>query len=173
MSVNRVVISGNLTRSPELRQTRGGTAVLAFGVAVNERVRDPQTGEWADRANFVDVTVFGNRADALSRILARGMQVTVDGRLRWSQWQDGQTGRNRSKLEVIAEEVVLPPRNGGRAAQQPQQQQAPYAAPPQYVAPQPQAAPAPQPAPPQPAPPQPPRTSQPPQADVYDEDIPF
>ena len=67
MSINRVNISGNLTRDPELRATGSGMQILRFGVAVNDRARNQQTGEWEDRPNFVDCVVFGNRADALSR----------------------------------------------------------------------------------------------------------
>ena len=67
MSINRVNITGNLTRDPELRATAGGTQVLSFGVAVNDRRRNAQTGEWEDYPNFVDCTMFGTRAEAVSR----------------------------------------------------------------------------------------------------------
>lgn len=107
MSINSVSISGNLGRDPELRVTPTGTSVLSLSVAVNDRVRDQQTGEWRDRANWVDVVVFGSRADAIAPFLAKGSKVAVSGRLRWSQWQDKQTGANRSKLEVVAGEVVF------------------------------------------------------------------
>ena len=70
MSINRVNISGNLTRDPELRSTAGGTQILSFGVAVNDRRRNAQTGEWEDVPNFIDCVVFGQRADALSRFLS-------------------------------------------------------------------------------------------------------
>ena len=105
MSINRVCISGNLTRDPELRATASGTQVLTFGVAVNDRARNQQTGEWEDRPNFVDCTMFGNRAEALSRILRKGMKVAVEGRLRYSSWE--RDGQRRSKLEVIPDEVEL------------------------------------------------------------------
>ena len=65
MSINRVNISGNLTRDPELRATQGGMQVLGFGVAVNDRRRNQQTGEWEDYPNFVDCTMFGNRAESM------------------------------------------------------------------------------------------------------------
>lgn len=106
MSVNSVCISGNVTRAPELRATAGGTQVLRLGVAVNDRARNRQTGEWEDRPNFVDVVVFGARAEALQRILAKGMKVAVSGRLSYSQWQAAD-GSPRSRLEVVAEEVDL------------------------------------------------------------------
>lgn len=193
MSINRAIVSGNLTRDPELRATPGGTQVLGFGVAVNDRRRNQQTGEWEDYPNFIDCTMFGNRAEALSRILRKGMKVAIEGKLRYSSWEDKNGGGRRSKVEIIPDEVVLMSQNpnGQQAPQQyaPQgyrQQYAPQQAPrayapqpaPQQPAPQwnaqqayqqaPQQAPqaAPQPAPQQPAPVQQ-------QLDVYDEDIPF
>ena len=84
MSINRVNITGNLTRDPELRATAGGTQVLSFGVAVNDRRRNPQTGEWEDYPNFVDCTMFGTRAEAVSRFLAKGNKVAIEGKLRYS-----------------------------------------------------------------------------------------
>lgn len=106
MGINRVVISGNLTRDPELRSTSGGLSVLKMGVAVNDRRKNQQTGEWEDVPNFVDVTVFGARGEALSRFLSKGSKVAIEGKLRWSQWESPQ-GDKRSKLEVVADEVEL------------------------------------------------------------------
>lgn len=192
MSINRAVVSGNLTRDPELRAMPGGTQVLGFGVAVNDRRRNQQTGEWEDYPNFIDCTMFGNRAEALSRILRKGMKVAIEGKLRYSSWEDKNGGGRRSKVEIIPDEVVLMSQNpnGQQAPQYApqgyQQQYAPQQAPrayaphpaPQQPAPQwnaqqayqqaPQAAsqPVPQPATSQPAPAQQ-------QLDVYDEDIPF
>mgnify|MGYP002865239387 CR=1 FL=1 len=103
MSINRVVITGNLTRDPELRRTQSGMDILSFGVAVNDRKRNQSTGEWEDRANFVDCTVFGARAEPLSGILAKGMKVAVEGKLRWSQWE--RDGQKRSKIEVVTSDI--------------------------------------------------------------------
>ena len=103
MSINRVIISGNLTRDPELRSTAGGTSVLGFGVAVNDRRKNQQTGEWEDYPNFIDCTMFGARADALNKYLSKGTKVTIEGKLRWSQWE--RDGQKRSKLEVIVDEI--------------------------------------------------------------------
>lgn len=103
MSINRVIISGNLTREPELRRTQGGMAILSFGVAVNDRRRNQETGEWEDYANFVDCTMFGNRAESLSNYLSKGTKVAIEGKLRWSQWE--REGQKRSKLEVIVDEL--------------------------------------------------------------------
>lgn len=104
MSINRVVITGNLTRDPESRATANGMSVLKLGVAVNDRRKNPSTGEWEDVPNFVDVTVFGARADALARLLKKGMKVAIEGRLRWSQWETPE-GEKRSRLEVVADEI--------------------------------------------------------------------
>lgn len=109
MSINVVVISGNLTRYPELRHTNGGTAILSFGVAVNDRMKD-RDGSWVDRPNFVDVTVFGARAEALSRYLSKGTKVALSGKLRYSSWE--RDGQKRSKLEVIADEIEFLSRDG-------------------------------------------------------------
>ena len=131
MSINRVVISGNLTRDPELRSTSGGTHVLSFGVAVNDRRRNQQTGEWEDYPNFIDCTMFGARAEALSRYLSKGSKVAIEGKLRWSQWE--RDGQKRSKIEVIVDELeFMSSRNdngGSRAygAAQPSGQYAPAA----------------------------------------------
>ena len=103
MSINRVNISGNLTRDPELRATAGGTQVLSFGVAVNDRRKNPQTGDWEDYPNFVDCTMFGTRAEAVSRYLSKGTKVAIEGKLRYSSWE--RDGQRRSKLEVIVDEI--------------------------------------------------------------------
>ena len=111
MSINRVLISGNLTRDPELRQTAGGMAILSFGVAVNDRRRNPQSGNWEDYANYIDCTMFGNRANSLSNILTKGMKVAIEGKLRYSQWE--RDGQKRSKIEVIVDELeFMSSRNG-------------------------------------------------------------
>ena len=103
MSINRVIISGNLTRDPELRSTASGLPVLGFGVAVNDRRKNQQTGEWEDYPNFIDCTMFGARAESLSRYLSKGTKVSIEGKLRWSQWE--RDGQKRSKIEVIVDEL--------------------------------------------------------------------
>lgn len=112
MSINKALISGNLTRDPELRSTTNGTSVLSFGVAVNDRRRDPSTGEWGDYANYIDCVMFGNRAEGVSRILSKGMKVAIEGKLRWRQWETD--GQKRSKIEVVVDEIeFLSSRDGG------------------------------------------------------------
>lgn len=111
MSINRVNITGNLTRDPELRATAGGTQMLAFGVAVNDRRRNQQTGEWEDFPNFVDCIVFGSRAEAVSRFITKGSKVAIEGKLRFSAWENNE-GQRRSKLEVIVDEIDFMSRQG-------------------------------------------------------------
>ena len=103
MNINHVTISGNLTRDPELRMTAGGTQVLSFGVAVNDRRRNPQSGEWEEYPNFIDCTMFGNYAESMSRVLAKGMKVMIDGKLRYTAWE--RDGQKRSKIEVIVNHI--------------------------------------------------------------------
>ena len=143
MSINRVMISGNLTRDPDKRATRAGETVLTFSVAVNDRRQNAQTGEWEDVPNYIDCTMFGRRADGIESYLHKGKKVAIDGKLRWSQWQDKQTGKNRSKIEVIVDQVeFMSSGNANERVQQPQAQ-------PEIPA------------------------AQPIPAEVYDEDIPF
>ena len=160
MSINRVNISGNLTRDPELRMTGSGTQILAFGVAVNDRRRNPQSGEWEDVPNFIDCVVFGARAEPLSRFLSKGSKVAVEGKLRYSSWET-KDGQKRSKLEVVVDEVEFLSSRGGQQDGAPAYQQGQQA--PSYNAP---AAAAPQPSYGAPV-------QTPPSTDVYDEDIPF
>lgn len=115
MSINRVIISGNLTRDAELRQTASGTSVLGFGVAVNDRRRNNQTGEWEDYANFVDCTMFGQRAQAIAQYLRKGLKVAIEGKLRYSSWE--RDGQKRSKLEVIVDDLeFMSSRNDNQGA---------------------------------------------------------
>ena len=123
MSINIVIISGNLTRDPELRQA-GNTSVLSFGVAVNDRRRNPQSGQWESVPNFVDCVIFGTRADALAGLLHKGSKVAIDGKLRYSSWE-GKDGNKRSKLEVVVNELELMQRETSQQPQQPQRYQQP------------------------------------------------
>ena len=109
MSINRVIISGNLTRDPELRSTSAGLPVMQMNVAVNDRRKDPNTGEWQDYPNFVDCTLFGQRAEHVAKWLDKGSKVAVEGKLRWSQWE--RDGVKRSKIEVVADEIEFMSQN--------------------------------------------------------------
>ena len=119
MSINQVSITGNLTREPELRSTAGGTAVLSFGIAVNDR-RKNASGQWEDVPNFFECVTFGNRATALSDILAKGMKVAIAGKLHYSSWE--KDGQKHSKVDIIANEIELM-QNRKPQQEQPQQQQ--------------------------------------------------
>jgi single-strand DNA-binding protein len=104
-NINRVVLVGNLTRDPELRHTPSGTAVCGLRVAVNTRQKDSSTGEWGDKPNYFDVTVWGNQAESCAQYLTKGRPIAVDGRLNWREWEDKQTGQKRSAVDIIAESV--------------------------------------------------------------------
>jgi single-strand DNA-binding protein len=101
-NINRVIITGNLTRDPELRALPSGMAVCELGVAVNGR-RKNANGEWEEKPNFFDVTVFGTQGENCSRYLAKGRPVAIDGRLDWQQWE--QEGQKRQKVKIIADSV--------------------------------------------------------------------
>lgn len=104
MSLNQVSVSGNLGADAELRSTKGGTPVLTFALAVNERVRQAD-GTWGDRASWIDCVLFGARAQALADWLRKGSKVAVQGRLRTSTWE--RDGVSHKRTEVVVEEVDL------------------------------------------------------------------
>jgi single-strand DNA-binding protein len=103
-NVNVVVITGNLTRDPELRHTGGGTAICELRVAVNSRRKDGQTGEWVDKPNYFDVTVWGAQGENCANYLAKGRPVAIEGRLDWREWEDKE-GNKRQNVEIIANSV--------------------------------------------------------------------
>ncbi len=103
-NVNVVVITGNLTRDPELRTTPGGTAVCKMRVAVNSRRKDGQSGEWVDKPNYFDVTVWGAQGENCNTYLSKGRPVAVEGRLDWREWET-QDGGKRQAVEIIANSV--------------------------------------------------------------------
>ncbi len=102
--LNTVSIGGNLCRNAELRATASGMAVLTFSVAVNESRKNQQTGEYEDYPNYVDCTMFGRRAESVSRYLTKGTYVALTGRLHQNRWQN-KDGQNRSKLEVTVDNI--------------------------------------------------------------------
>jgi single-strand DNA-binding protein len=104
-NINRVVLVGNLTRDPELRHTPSGTAICKLRVAVNTRQKDPATGEWGEKPNYFDVTVWGNQGESCAQYLSKGRPVGIDGRLDWREWEDKQTGQKRQAVEIIADSV--------------------------------------------------------------------
>ena len=102
-NINRVVLVGNLTRDPELRHTGGGTPVCSLRIAVNSRRRD-ESGQWVDKPNYFDVTVWGAQGENCARYLSKGRPVAIDGRLDWREWQ-AQDGGKRESVEIVAESV--------------------------------------------------------------------
>lgn len=137
-----------MTRSPELRSTASGTPVLSFGIAVNDR-RKNASGQWEDVPNFFECVTFGNRATALSDILAKGMKVAVSGKLHYSSWE--KDGQKHSKVDIIANEIeLMQNRKPQQQGYQPQQQAQPA---PQWNARQ--------------------AYAEAPQSEFYDEDLPF
>lgn len=143
MNINRCELSGNITRDGELRTTQGGTSVLSFGLAFNDRKRDT-SGKWVDVPNYIECVIFGNYAESMERHLTKGRRVFVAGKLKWSQWTD-KSDNKRSKIELIADTIDLPPTGQKKASQAAQQK----AEQPTYSAPAPV------------------------EDDLYDEDIPF
>jgi single stranded DNA-binding protein (ssb) len=103
-NVNVVVVTGNLTRDPELRFTHGGTPLCELRVAVNSRRKDGQSGQWGDKPNYFDVTVWGARGEAAAKHLAKGSPVAVEGRLDWREWET-EGGDKRESVEIVAEQV--------------------------------------------------------------------
>ena len=102
-NINRVVITGNLTRDPELRSTPGGTSVCSLRVAVNSRRKD-ESGQWVDKPNYFDVTVWGAQGENCAQYLAKGRPVAVDGRLNWREWEE-KDGAKRQSVDIIADSV--------------------------------------------------------------------
>ena len=103
-NINRVVLTGNLTRDPELRSLPSGMSVCSLRIASNTRRKDQTTGEWADKPNYFDVTVWGAQGENCSRFLSKGRPIALDGRLEWREWQD-QQGNKRQSVEIIADSV--------------------------------------------------------------------
>jgi single-strand DNA-binding protein len=103
-NVNVVVITGNLTRDPELRSLSTGTSVCKLRVAVNSRRKDSSSGEWVDKPNYFDVTVWGAQGENCATYLSKGRPVAVEGRLEWREWE-AQDGTKRQAVEIIANSV--------------------------------------------------------------------
>jgi single-strand DNA-binding protein len=101
-NINRVIITGNLTRDPELRSTSGGTPVCSLRVAVNSRRKEGD--QWVDKPNYFDVTVWGSQGENCAQYLAKGRPVAIDGRLNWREWEDKE-GNKRQTIDIIADSV--------------------------------------------------------------------
>jgi single-strand DNA-binding protein len=100
---NRVILMGRLTRDPELRYIPSGTAVCEFGLAVNDRRKNNQTGEWVEDTQFIDITMWARQAEIASEYLSKGSPVFVEGRLKFDSWE--KDGQKYSKLRVVGEKM--------------------------------------------------------------------
>lgn len=103
-NINRVIITGNLTRDPELRALPSGTSVCELRIACNTRRKNGSTGEWEDRPNYFNVKVWGPQGENCARFLAKGRPVAIDGRLEWREWE-AQDGAKRQAIDIIADSV--------------------------------------------------------------------
>jgi single-strand DNA-binding protein len=103
-NINRVVLTGNLTRDPELRSLPSGMSVCSLRIASNTRRKDNSTGEWVDKPNYFDVTVWGRQGENAAQYLSKGRPVAVDGRLEWREWETP-NGEKRQAVEIVADNV--------------------------------------------------------------------
>ncbi len=103
-NINRVVLTGNLTRDPELRSLPSGMSVCSLRIASNTRRKDPSSGEWVDKPNYFDVTIWGRQGENAAQYLSKGRPVALDGRLEWREWQDKE-GNNRQSVEIVADNI--------------------------------------------------------------------
>ena len=110
--INTVTVSGNLTREPELRTLpNGGQSVCSLRIAHNDRYKDA-SGNWADRASYFDVSVWGGLGEWMASNLSKGQKVVVSGRLKWREW--GEEGNKRQAVDISADSVVPVVRDGQR-----------------------------------------------------------
>ncbi len=104
--LNTVALTARLTRDPELRHTSGGTPVASLRVAFNDSEKD-RDGQWVDRGNFIDVTVWGRQAEVATEYLAKGRRIALKGRLRHEEWEASDGSGKRSAIKLVAESVVF------------------------------------------------------------------
>lgn len=115
--INRVNLSGGLTFDPELRSLPSGTSVCKLRMAFNERIKNSATGEWEDRSNYIDLIVWAGMGEWCAKNLQKGSQIAIEGRLRWHDWQDKDTGKTRSAHEVIVDQIFAPKQGNGGGGQ--------------------------------------------------------
>ncbi len=112
-NINRVVLVGNLTRDPEMKHLPSGTALCSLRIAVNTRLKD-ESGQWTDKPNYFDVSVWGNQGESCAQYLAKGRPVAIDGRLEWREWEATDGSGKRQAVEFVADNVqFLGGRNDG------------------------------------------------------------
>lgn len=103
-NINRVVLVGNLTRDPELKHLASGTALCSLRIAVNTRRKD-ESGQWTDKPNYFDISVWGNQGESCAQYLAKGRPVAIDGRLEWREWEATDGSGKRQAVEIVADNV--------------------------------------------------------------------
>ena len=103
-NINRVVLVGNLTRDPELKHLPSGTALCSLRIAVNTRRKD-ESGQWTDKPNYFDISVWGNQGESCAQYLAKGRPVAIDGRLEWREWEATDGSGKRQAVEIVADNV--------------------------------------------------------------------
>ena len=112
-NINRVVLVGNLTRDPEMKHLPSGTALCSLRIAVNTRRKD-ESGQWTDKPNYLDVSVWGAQGESCAQYLAKGRPVAIDGRLEWREWEATDGSGKRQAVEIVADNVqFLGGRNDG------------------------------------------------------------
>jgi single-strand DNA-binding protein len=117
VNINRVVVTGNLTADPELRNLPSGSTVCKLRVACNTRRKDSASGDWVDKPNYFDVSVWGAQGQNVAQHLAKGRGVAIDGRLEWREWEQDNT--KRQAVEIIADSIQFldaPTREPGDAS---------------------------------------------------------
>jgi single-strand DNA-binding protein len=117
-SLNKVFLMGNLTRDPELRYTPAGLAVASFGIAIN-RAWTAKTGEQKEEVCYVDINIFGRRAEVIGEYFSKGNPIFIEGRLQFNQWET-KDGQKRSTLRVVADNFQF---IGGLAKRPPEGQE--------------------------------------------------
>jgi single-strand DNA-binding protein len=117
ININRVVLTGNLTRDPELRSTPSGVSVCSLRLACNTRRKVGE--EWADKPNYFDVTVWGAQGENCARFLAKGRPIAIDGRLEWREWEHDDT--KRQAIDIIADSVQFLGSNGAGDEREPRE----------------------------------------------------
>jgi single-strand DNA-binding protein len=103
-NINRVVLVGNLTRDPEMKHLPSGTALCSLRIAVNTRRKD-ESGQWTDKPNYFDVSVWGNQGESCAQYLSKGRPVAIDGRLEWREWEATDGSGKRQAVEIVADNV--------------------------------------------------------------------
>ena len=103
-NINRVVLVGNLTRDPEMKHLPSGTALCSLRIAVNTRRKD-ESGQWTDKPNYFDVSVWGAQGESCGQYLSKGRPVAIDGRLEWREWEATDGSGKRQAVEIVADNV--------------------------------------------------------------------